>query len=129
MTRAPLSLRQSTSKPLATRDRAPLLPPHDACSGIKTVLWAPSSAVPSFFRCRATIACIVLPLTRAQHWCSGFEAALSFVLNANRDLDQVLHKLRFNRNRSLLTPRLQVSEATDRCEQLREALAKCETRG
>ena len=55
-------------------------------------------------------------------------AALSSVLNANRDLDQVLHKLRFNRNRSLLTPRLQVSEATDRCEQLREALAKCETR-
>ncbi len=43
-------------------------------------------------------------------------------------LDQVQHKLRFNRNRSLLTPRLQVSEATDRCEQLREALAKCETR-
>ena len=80
------------------------------------------------FRCRATIACIVLPLTRAQYWCSGFEAALSSVLNANRDLDHVLHKLWFNRNRSLLTPRLQVSEATDRCELLREALAKCETR-
>ncbi len=55
--------------------------------GTKMVPWAPSSAAPSFFRRDAPIACIALQLTSVQHWCSGFEAALSSVLNANREAE------------------------------------------
>ena len=64
-------------------------------AGTRTVRWAPSSAAPSFFR-HACIPCGPAPPRSLphpspphapQHWCSGFESALSSVLVANRDAE------------------------------------------